>query len=413
MKVDFFKHENKYKNWKEDALENGVSGLSPSNSKLLLEYVQDMEQGLNVSKKSVKGARSYPRLNNIRQRLAQIMVMLQKKGIKDITKVKEKEIVTFFNDMRTGVIKKKDGGIYASVPDYTNVFCSFWHWYIKTNRKKGKAVIDITEDIDKRRDEQPAFVYITKPQLDEFLAYFSKEDQLKLLFVFDSLIRSPTELFSLKAGDIYEQNNKVFVHIAKEISKTKVFDRENELYLCGEEMLKYIKEKNLRPQEPLFNFNYLGFTQEMQRAAKTLFGNKMSHPKAKGMFGQITLYDLRHSGSIHLRQLIHKRPAFMSLDSLRQRGGWTDLKMLNYYTSFLGLTSEMNKGELLLEEDKTKMEKELETLKKNNQCFAESFLIMQHQIDKLSKGTKIKINRKEAEEELRPVLNALAKTKEK
>lgn len=69
MKIDPYKHKEKYLNWKPK-VKDGIPGISEANSETILQYLSDMEHGLNVSAKSVKGPRSFIRLNNLRQRLA-------------------------------------------------------------------------------------------------------------------------------------------------------------------------------------------------------------------------------------------------------------------------------------------------------------------------------------------------------
>ena len=51
-------------------------------------------------------------------------------------------------------------------------------------------------------------------------SYFEEDKQTLLLFCFDSLIRAPTELFSLKVENIYKKNGEVWIEIPNEISKT-------------------------------------------------------------------------------------------------------------------------------------------------------------------------------------------------
>ena len=69
MKVDVFKHKEKYLNWKRRIEKKDIEGISKENSDLIKRYIFDMEAGLNVANKSVKGARSHIRLNNLKQRL--------------------------------------------------------------------------------------------------------------------------------------------------------------------------------------------------------------------------------------------------------------------------------------------------------------------------------------------------------
>ncbi|MEA3413979.1 MAG: hypothetical protein U9Q99_00430 [Nanoarchaeota archaeon] len=67
MKKDIYNHKDKYLSWKE---KNGkrIPKISIKNSQIILEYLYDMENGLNIFTTNKKGARGYPRLNNIRQR---------------------------------------------------------------------------------------------------------------------------------------------------------------------------------------------------------------------------------------------------------------------------------------------------------------------------------------------------------
>ncbi len=104
MKRDPYKHQEKYQAWKERIDEIGyIEGVSRKNSELILKYIFDMELGMNVSKKSQKGARSYIHLNNLKQR----MIFMSKRfeeyyGAKCITDLTENQIVSFFAKMRSG-----------------------------------------------------------------------------------------------------------------------------------------------------------------------------------------------------------------------------------------------------------------------------------------------------------------------
>ncbi len=377
MKRDIFNHKQRYENWKSEVSELGIDSLTKKNSDLLIQYVFDMELGVNVSRLSKKGARSYIRLNNIRQRLSQIIKMLQDRRISDITKVTQNQITLFFNDMSKGVIKTQKGETYRSIEDYENVFKSFWHWWMKINRKKDITLFDITEDLEKPK-RNPRFVYLTKEQLDEMLPYFNDSEQVLLLFVFDSIIRSPTELLSLQVKDIYKKEGIVWVNIPDEISKT--FGRTFNLLYCGDALWGYIQKNDLKPDDFLFTLSHFMLTKKMQKVANQLWGNKLSHPKAGEQFNKITLYDLRHSGAIHLRVLASKTGK-VSLDALRQRGGWIDLKMINYYTQFIGLDGSIDKDALLIEEDKSKLERDVDKLKQlgktNNVRIAKLFKLLE------------------------------------
>ena len=68
MKIDPHNSKQTYLKWKNN-LEGDISGISKSNSDLIKKYINDMENGINISIVSIKGPRSYARLNSLRTRL--------------------------------------------------------------------------------------------------------------------------------------------------------------------------------------------------------------------------------------------------------------------------------------------------------------------------------------------------------
>ncbi len=234
---------------------------------------------------------------------------------------------------------------------------------MKVNRKKENILQDICEDLE-LKTPIINFVYITKEQLDKMLPYFTEDEQILSLFLFDSLTRFPTEALSLQRKDIYEKNGETWINIPDEISKS--FGRTFNLIYCGDALIDYINKRELKPDDYIFPIkNHNGvydFNKKLKKVAKKVLGTNISHPKARGKFDEISGYDFRHSGAIHLRILAQKNNS-ISLDAIRQRGGWADFKMLNYYTQLIGLDGEIKKESLLIEEDRTKLEKELKQMK--------------------------------------------------
>lgn len=147
MKIDPYKHKEKFLTWKEK-VKNGIPDISKQNSDIILQYISDMENGLNVSSKSVKGARSHIRLNNLRQRMIFLAKQFEHYCKVGLTEINEERLFKLFNAMRNGTIKRRDGESYQSVVDYVKPFKAFWHWYMKVNKKKGINIQDITEDLD-------------------------------------------------------------------------------------------------------------------------------------------------------------------------------------------------------------------------------------------------------------------------
>jgi integrase len=341
QKKDIYNHIKIYEKWEEQLSENYLEdGLNELNTKLFIDYFKDLAKRQSIGY-----------VNRNRSKLKSIFVGLQNNGIKDISKSSIKEVEDyFFNWCKNHSI------------DYALRWNAFWNWWKTKNRKEGKVVLDLNltlNDFKKKGEnvKESTFVWITKEEFDKFRSYFDEEKQLILLFAFDTLIRFPTEISSLKVENIFEKNNEVWVNIPKEISKT--IGRKFNLVYSGEALLNYIKKNDKKPDDYLFNFSAPMLNQEMQKIAKQLFGERKS--EGGEFFKNITGYDLRHSGAIHFRQLFQQTG--QSLDLLRERGGWSDFTMINFYTKRLGLDGHIQKEKLLLEEDKTQMEKELLFLK--------------------------------------------------
>jgi len=340
QKKDLFNHIKNFDRWVEQITPKYIEeGLTKENSKLFVDYFKWL--GATKSK-----GYAYRNLTKIKS----IFSGLQKKGIKDISKVTEKQVNDYFLDWcKTHSV------------DYVGRFLAFWNWWKKENRREGKIVQDIVldvKDFKNGNNKDSVFVWLTKEEFDKFRKYFDEDKQTILLFCFDTIIRAPTELASLKAENIFQKNGEVWVNIPTEISKT--IGRKFNLVYSGEVVLKYIERHKRKPEDYLFDFSPTMLNQEMQKIAKQLFDNKKS--EGGEFYKNITLYDLRHSGAVHFRQLFQKTG--QSLDLLRERGGWSDFKMINYYTKRLGLDGHISKEKLLLEEDKTELEKEVQRLNK-------------------------------------------------
>jgi hypothetical protein len=361
MKVDVFKRKQSYLNWKERAQDEGIPSISKKNSDLVIQYVRDMETGQNIAKGSAKGGRSYPRLCNLVQRMTWIARMLEERGVDDLGECNEQTAFSLFSDMERGVLLTQSGKPYKSFGDYARVFKAFWHWWMKVNRKQGRIIADITDDICTNATPAP-FVYISKDRLEKMLPYFTEDEQVMLLFLFDTMIRSPTEVLSLRASHVYEQDGEMWVTVPDEISKT--FGRTLNLLYSGQAVREHVTRKRLGPDNPLFSFKSPLLNKKMQKVAVQLFGDTRSHAKGE-LFSKATLYDLRHSGAVHFRLLAKENPGSISLDAVRHRGGWTDMKMLNYYTQFLGIDGKIERQGMLLRSERHRLEDEVETLKKD------------------------------------------------
>ena len=73
VKLDPYKHQQKYLNWKQSITDSGIPDISPQNASVLMNYLEDVEQGLNVASRNKKGGRSFIRLNTIRTRMVYLI----------------------------------------------------------------------------------------------------------------------------------------------------------------------------------------------------------------------------------------------------------------------------------------------------------------------------------------------------
>lgn len=104
MKIDPYKHQERYLAWKS-SINGRIPSISEQNSNLVWSYLLDMEHGLNVANGTRKGARSYVRLNNLKQRMIFLVRLFEERlSLSDITKVEERQLHEFFSKMRNGEI---------------------------------------------------------------------------------------------------------------------------------------------------------------------------------------------------------------------------------------------------------------------------------------------------------------------
>lgn len=306
-----------------------------------------MENGLNVASVSKKGARSYSRLNNIKQRLIFLIKQFEERyNLTDITLVSESILHDFFTGMKNGTITRLDGKTYESPTDYVKIFKAFWHWYQKVNRKQGKDILDLTIDLDTNRDK-PKWVYLTEEQIKKIVDNAMYEYKVLIMFLYDSGIRSPTELVNIRVSDFY--SNFKELNIRDEISKT--FGRRIKLMLCSDLIKEYVFSKGLNPEDYLFTKHPKVMNQYLKRLSKKILGDSVSPAGQK--YSQLTLYDFRHCSCCYWL------PRYKSESALKFRFGWKKSDKIHYYSEMLGMRDTINEEDLLVDLTKTEIEKRL------------------------------------------------------
>ncbi len=197
MKYDPHRSEERYLAWRRgDKLR--YPELSDDTRRSLIAYLDDMERGVNIAPGSRKGRRSYIHLLTTMYRLGLLARALrQHYGVESILDVTEARLHELFGDMRSGRLPRKGGsGPYRSTGDYVKVFKAFWHWHMRTARKRTENVEDICIDLD-TQCEKPPWVYLTLEDVERLGRHATFKYRVLMLFLFDSGVRSPTELSNL------------------------------------------------------------------------------------------------------------------------------------------------------------------------------------------------------------------------
>ncbi len=398
-KIDPHQSEKVYRHWRHD-LGGPFDQLTEENGALLRRYLDDMEVGANVSPVSTKGPRSYIRLRNVKTKLHSLAIIIQNElGVRYLPEMEERErdLMVIIKRMRDGEIK---GRSRKKVPiraagTYVKAFKSFWHWYERTQRKKGISVTDITIDLD-GRDEKPKFNYITIDDLNRLCNEANFFYRTMMLFLFDSGIRAPTEMMNIRVCDLEwnEKDSHYILTIRDEVSKT--FGRRIKLLLCSAVLREYITNRRLRPETYLFTKQPCRVNQYLKNLANRVLqigqfkgSTQMKNGKYKVIADGLTMYDFRHASACYWL------PRYKSESALKYRFGWKKSDMIHYYTELLGMTDTIQEDDLYVDVAKTELERQLQ--EKSN-----DIVLLQEQVK----------NQDEALKEVQAILQAIRNQQE-
>ena len=370
MKIDPYKHKEKYHSWQERVKE-GIPKISKANSLIVLRYLNDMENGINISSKNVKGSRSYTRLNTLREKMVFFCKKFEERyKLDNITQISEEELLKFFSDMGKGVIRRNDGKAFMSTSYFVKVFKAFWHWHQKVNRKNGDEILDITIDLDLRTDK-PQWVYLNEEQVKKLCNQAKYEYKILMMFLFDSGIRSPTELINIKVSDFYDKCKEL--NIRDEISKT--FGRKIKLMLCSDLVNEYIKNNNLGKDDYVFPIKPTSVNKYLKRLAERVFGNSRSLAGQK--YSELTMYDFRHISCCYWL------PRYKSESALKYRFGWKKSDKIHYYSELLGMKDTISEEDLFVDTTKTELEQRLDKSQKDNEVLKDRVESMESQMKEI------------------------------
>ena len=355
----------KYNNRKKQILE-----ISKKNEILILQYISDMETGINVSPSVKKGPRSYSRLNTLLSRMKILTISFEKKfQIYDLITLSQKNVHELFTQMSKGIILTKFNKRYKSVTDYVKTFKAFWHWHMRKSKKDGIDVIDITEDLNTTSDEKPEWVYFNFEDLRRMADSVKFKYKVIMYFMFDSGLRSPHELVNIKGKDIIDdlKSNTLRLKIRNETTKT--FGRKLKLMLCSGLLREHIKCNNISSEEFVFKISPKTFNQLLKNLGKKIL-NKDG----------LTMYDFRHNSACYWL------PRYKSESALKYRFGWKKSEMIHYYTEFLGMKDTIQEDDLYIDDCRPELEKKMENGKFENEILSDKMIQMENQLKVINRA---------------------------
>jgi len=368
MKTDPYRSKEVYVAWKRGGAR--FPGVSPASAEVLGRYLQDMEQGLNIAKGSRKGGRSYLRLNTLRWKLAFLAREVARRFAVSLLEVSEEQLHAVFAAMRSGELEKRHGGAYRSTADYVKVFRAFWHWHMKVERKQGRTVTDICAELDDSR-EKPPWVYLREEEVRRLCSHARFKYKVLVLFLFDTGIRSPSELVNVRLGDFSENYSRL--RIRDETSKT--FGRTINLLLSADVVREYVRERALGEADALFPFHPAVVNRYLRRLATQLFGPSTSPGGAP--YSELSMYDLRHSSACYWL------PRYKSESALKYRFGWRRSEMIHYYTEFLGMEDTITEEDLCTESERSAAERRIDAAEREKRRLEEELAAMQAQMQQI------------------------------
>lgn len=388
--ADITKHERQWKRFVN--ADYALSELSPINKKITKTFLKDFEIGINVPKQS-RGKRTPATLLKLRW----ICIFLSKQlGIKDFTKMTKTQIHKLFKDMIEEKILKDDREPYRDIGDFVKNTKTFWGWMLKTKR----VTQDITEDLSRAsyKKGKPDWTYLTHEQLKTLIDNARGDYRALIMFLYDSGAR-PSEAYRLRVGDIQFKENETLLTIPERrpngsrVSKT--FERTIRLKNCSAVLKSYIELNKLKSDDLLIIPAQPTFNKYLRELALRLFGSVVT--KARGKTDELKLYDIRHMAAIYWldKYRTHK--------DLMYRMGWAKEDKILYYSEFLGRRDKIDDEDMLTAEDKSRLETDVERLKKSDKTSAKRLTIIAGII--LNNGAAMKNLPEKDKKELIALLN--------
>jgi DNA-binding ferritin-like protein (Dps family) len=333
--------------------------MSSEASRQIIRLIFDLMEGRNLAKGSPKGARQMTTISSYLTRLPLTIERLEAFCKRTLFQLTEDDVFKFFGSMRDGTLKTGQGLPYKDVQSYVKIFCSFWNWNVRTQRKEGKILPNIVEYLNITNAQKPKWVYFTLKDVEKMCDYAPNMYYKALaLFLFDSGIRAPKEMSNVKVSDLTPtpDGNHYFLQIREETSKT--FGRKIKLMICSDALKKYLAIAGKSPDDFVFDLDYAASTQMLKKMAFKACGfGKVSITRfnQRRITGGISMYDFRHCS------VCHYLPVYKSENQIKYRYGWAKADMIHYYSEFIGMRDTLSEDDLFVNpQNKMQMQVDLE-----------------------------------------------------
>jgi len=229
-------------------------------------------------------------------------------------------------------------------------------------------VPDITVDLDTSK-QKPKWVYLTEGQVKALCDNAKFDYRVLILFMYDTGIRSPSELINLKVSDLSTDFKRL--SIREELSKKTIARRIN-LMMCSDLLKNYVETKNLQPEDQLFAISPPVVNRYLKRLAKRILGDGVSLACEK--YSMLSMYDFRHCSCCYWL------PRYKSESALKYRFGWKKSDKIYYYSELLGMSDTIQEEDLFIGSTKTEIEKRMMLAENDNKILREQLEVTNTQI---------------------------------
>ncbi len=339
VKRDPYDRRGAWERWKR-ANQNGIDGISPRNSELILACLLDLEVGKNVAALSRKGPRGPARLLKLKSNL-----LFFARHFEALDQVSKDQAHNFFFDVSEGRVLRSDGRRFLAVGDLVKDFKAFWHWLVRTER----VAADITADLRRSDGRKPPWVYLSEAEMKRLANAATVDYRALIWFAFDAGLRV-TEFYSVQVRDLADDCTKL--HIRDENAKT--FGRTITLKLSSTLIKDLIARHDLGGEDFILIKDPDTMNKYLRSLSRRLFGSGVT--PARKPYDKLRLYDLRHNSACYWLQ------RYPTNAGLMYRMGWSEEKMVRYYTEFLGQADEIADEHMVTAEEKNRYEQRIANL---------------------------------------------------